>query len=233
MKKGQYKVTHYKPNVVYILRIRGIYYYVGCVNTSRKYFTPIAILRQSGNSLNLSFRKGLITLKEYYENVELISVEEFDTKEAVLEREIELIHLYKNEVGNLLLNKGMYGNAHTNKGCKFDSSVREKMSISHKGKLLGRKTSEETKKKISNTLSGRKSSEETKYKLSIARQGRKPFVRKIIDTTTGIVYESIKDCALLNNFSYSGFKSGLKNNYPKYKNFKYYNEHFTTSSNWN
>lgn len=57
------------------------------------------------------------------------------------------------------------------------NSTREKISQSQKNKP-GRKWSEESKKKLSNTLTGRKLLEETKNKLSVINKGKSFFAGK-------------------------------------------------------
>lgn len=65
------------------------------------------------------------------------------------------------------------------KSFKYSSESKQKMSESHKGKKpnLGKKWSEETKRKISEKLKGRKLSEEICRKLSESKKGKKykPF----------------------------------------------------------
>lgn len=61
------------------------------------------------------------------------------------------------------------------KGFKFSMESRKRMSQSHKGNTsaLGRKLSEEHKKKISLSNTGKKKTDETKRKISLWRTGRK------------------------------------------------------------
>jgi group I intron endonuclease len=107
-------------------------------------------------------------------------------------------------------------------GKKHTEESKIKMSNSMKGKQsrLGAKLSEETKLKISNSHKGKKLSKETKLKMSILRKGKKipnqkNRVRKVLDTNTNIIYNSIKECAEcngINKVTLGGYLRGLRKN---------------------
>ena len=119
---------HYKPNVVYVGIVRGLYYYVGCVCSSSTYLKEQSIRNCSGNPIKTAYRKGLITYQEYKENFEILYIEEFDTKEEARAREIELINEYKNRFPDLLVNKCLFGNAHSSLGFKWADEMKKKLS---------------------------------------------------------------------------------------------------------
>jgi len=90
-------------------------------------------------------------------------------------------------------------------GIKRSEEYRLKLSERQKdGKAYwcGKKRSEETKKKISNANKGKSPSLETREKLRLTSTGTKnawfgkhtAVSKKVIDTNTNIVYESIADC---------------------------------------
>ena len=159
------KVKRYKPNVVYVAKLRGIYFYVGCLCVKRKWLTDSLILHGSGNPLHIAHIRKYITKQEYLENIELLHIEEFDSKDEALKREVELIKEYKEFYPNLLANKCLFGNSFGTKGIKLRDETRQKMSNARKGITL----SLETRQKISKAQENRKPcSEETRRKLSFA-----------------------------------------------------------------
>lgn len=90
---------------------------------------------------------------------------------------------------------------------------------------LGKKHSEETKKKISENQKGRTLSEEWKYNISKSLKGRKISEKnkqitierksiKVIDTSTEVIYNSMKDAALAFNISRSYLSNMLNNIIP-------------------
>ena len=129
------------------------------------------------------------------------------SKDDACAMEIELISEYKTQ------NKAFgYNIMEGGSAPSIPQEIRNVMSAKMRGNKNGvdHKCSEEKKKKISDAQKGRKLTEEHKTKLSIAKKG-KPHVppseetrRKISDShkknpvyceETGIVYESIHDCA--------------------------------------
>jgi group I intron endonuclease len=87
-------------------------------------------------------------------------------------------------------------------GKKHTEESKLKMSNSLKGKKtrLGAILSQETKDKISNAHKGKKASIETKLKMSIVRKGvkrpnQKNKGRLVLDLATGVFYNSIKEAS--------------------------------------
>lgn len=77
-------------------------------------------------------------------------------------------------------------------GKKLSEELKQKISESRKGY----KTSDETKLKMSEAQTGRFVSEETRQKMSEARGGHKhPRAKKVINTKTGVIYNTIKEAA--------------------------------------
>lgn len=131
------RVTHYKPNVVYGLLIEGKYYYIGCHTISGKYIRGERnITGCSGNYLAMQAHRKEISWGNYFQNVELLFVEEFDTKEEAQDREIELIAEYKEKYGELCANKSC-GNKIGCKGLhiKRSEEARKRQSEKRKGIL--------------------------------------------------------------------------------------------------
>jgi hypothetical protein len=98
----------------------------------------------------------------------------------------------KSNTGNISWNKGKYG--------IYSEESRNKMSNSH----LGKKLSDETKKKMS--ISKKKMSDETKRKIgeSVKKNmtgGRNPSSKKCLDIESGVVYDTINDLSKSLNIS--------------------------------
>lgn len=82
--------------------------------------------------------------------------------------------------------KTMQGIVHSEESCR-------KMSESSKGKIF----SDETKKKMSDSAKNKIVSEETKLKMSEGSKGvNNGRSIKVIDDSTGIIYDSISECAI-------------------------------------
>lgn len=97
---------------------------------------------------------------------------------------------------------------------------RKKTSDALKGKpshRKGKKLSEEHKAKLSKAHTGKKHSEETKAKMSKPKRGK-----KVIDTETGVIFDSIKSAALENNIKESTLSSWLIDTYKNKSNLEYY-----------
>jgi group I intron endonuclease len=109
-----------------------------------------------------------------------------------------------------------------NLGKKASDETKKKMSLKGKGRVVSEETkermrawkrkpvSEEVKKRISEKLKGKPLSESTKKAISIALTGRpcsqktkensaKANSKIILDTATGVYYDSIKEAAFYNN----------------------------------
>lgn len=175
----------FKNNVVYLLRIDHIYYYIGChCWKCRQPFTS-GILSSSGNFLNRAVQRHEISRDEYNKRVELLRVEGFDSPEDALNREANLIKEYQRDYGNYCLNKSL-GNKYGQRG--LIRSEETKMKIS--GSLKGHITSEEHKKKISD-------SQEKTPVLQYSKDGKfiseYPSIREAA-RQTGITYKNICPC---------------------------------------
>ena len=113
------------------------------------------------------------------------------------------------------------------KGKKASIKEKERLSELHKGNkyCLGRKLSQETKDKISEVQKGKKLSEETKNKIRnkligriISEENKIKLSElrsiKLLDTSTGIIYNSMKEASLILNISRSYLSSMLNNKVP-------------------
>ena len=159
---------HYKPNVVYVALINRVWLYIGCVTFDKPYIWRSDIIKHSGNPLSKAYQLKLITYKEYQENFEILNIEDFDSKKEALEREVTLINKYKEKYSDILINKCLFGNAHSTKGLKMSEEQKRKLSERSKG----RKLSQEARKKISDANKGKPKSEEQKRKISNTLKGR-------------------------------------------------------------
>lgn len=92
------------------------------------------------------------------------------TEEEAFGIECWYINEYKYVYGYNLCNVTDGGEG--TKGIKMSLETKNKISLANKGKRLGCKLSEETKRKMSISRTGGKRSEETKRKMSIASTGR-------------------------------------------------------------
>lgn len=130
-------------NVVYVLKIDGDRWYVGC-QSRKKTFCKSNIIFQSGNPVTKAYRGKEISVEELKRRVKLIEFWEFDTKTEAEEFEALKIAEFKKLYANKCVNRSsgnMYG-------------------------PLGVVHSEETKAKISKSLKESMQSEETRKKMS-------------------------------------------------------------------
>ena len=104
--------------------------------------------------------------------------------------EVEYVHIEAGETHLECVNSGFGGKTIGTTGYKFTEEQRNNISISLKGKFIrfGKKHSEETKRKISESKKGIKLSEETKKKMSLSQSGRKlkpETIEKILQKRKG------------------------------------------------
>ena len=94
-------------------------------------------------------------------------------------------------------------------GYNHSEETKKKIGLANSGGTSwskGRKFSKEHRDKISKAHKGKKLSKETRLKMSKAFKGRKPAnMVKLIDTITGIKYESVSDYCRINNLNISMF----------------------------
>lgn len=160
------RVKHYKPNVVYGLLLEEKNYYIGCHTRDIAYLTDNGILDTSGNYLAQAQRKHLISRNEYLNNSQILFVEEFDTKQEALEREVELISEFKKEYGESCINIAL-GNMYGVSGTKRSEETRNKISDYHRG----RKLSAFHRQRISESTKGKPKSDQMRSALSSSRKG--------------------------------------------------------------
>jgi len=87
----------------------------------------------------------------------------------------------------------------SDKSGKLSEETKRKISLIHKGRRL----TDETKRKMSKTRKGRKFSEQHKINKSIAQLGGKnPAAKIVLDTNTGVFYETLNDAYKSHNFPY-------------------------------
>jgi hypothetical protein len=113
-------------------------------------------------------------------------------------------------------------------GYKQSQETKDKISKANTGKIH----SQETKNIISNIMKGntnrkgKKNSQQTINKISQNSKGITRNNKKIIDTTTGIIYNSIKEIADIFQINYGTLSCKLTGHNSKGNNtnFKYYDE---------
>ena len=120
-------------------------------------------------------------LKYGWDNIEH-EVFEVDSKEEMYRKEVELISFYHSNDPEYGYNNSSGGES-GHLGCKHSEGARKKMSKARKGKPTwnkGKPCSEETKRKIAETLKGRHPSEEARKHIAEAnrRKAKDPEFRK-------------------------------------------------------
>ena len=164
-----------------------------------------------GNDENYKRSKIKSNRSIYWKNVTNKTVYEIEilldnlTWEQACQKEIEFISLYgrKDLFTGTLVN--MTNGGEGTPGIKRSEEYILKLSERQKGEkgyMFGKKHSEETIKRMSEVKKGKFPSRETKEKLRAASTGCKnawygkhtAVSKKVIDTETNVVYESIADC---------------------------------------
>lgn len=150
-----------------------------------------------------------------YENhiFEIIVSGDFN-QELLNDLEIHYIRLYNSYNNGLNLTAGGMGS----RGRVVSESMKKKISEANKGRTSynkGKHLSEETKKKLSEKRKLYVTSEETKKKLSLAGG------RKVIDTSTGIIYRSAKEGADFLNVNHNTFLCWMTGKRTNKSTFRY------------
>ena len=130
------------------------------------------------------------------------------------ELEIHYIRLYNTYSNGLNLTSGGLGS----RGRAATDSMKKKISNANKGKVSpnkGKSPSEETRKKLAEKRKLYVTSEETKKKLSLAGG------RKVIDTSTGIIYRSAKEGADFLNVNHNTFLCWMTGKRTNKSTFRY------------
>lgn len=135
--------------------------------------------------------------------------------EVIKECLFEDLYYYESYYGNLfnvLSDKGLNLILPKSDDAKVGVSdeTRLKMSLSKRGDknyFYGKKHTQETKNKLSNSKKGTKLSEETKLKVKLNH--KRAASKLVIDLSTGIFYESCKDASISYNINYSTLRSML------------------------
>lgn len=135
-------------------------------------------------------------------------------QELLNDLEIHYIRLYDSYNNGLNLTAGGMGS----RGRVVSESMKKKISEANKGRPSynkGKKLSEETKKKLSDKRKNYITSEETKIKIGLASG------KKVIDTSTGIIYRSAKEAAKFLNVNHNTFLCWMVGKRTNKSTFKY------------
>ncbi len=192
-------------------------FYVG-IGTKRKNFE---YYRAYEKQLRSSFWNKIISKTEYIVEIVL----ESDNYDFIKQKEIEFISLY----GRRDLNCGKLCNL-TNGGdgkfgFKMSEETKKKIALATSSRTgdkhyrTGKHLSDLHKKAISNATIGKKKSPfslETRNKMSVSKKGKykegnSVSAKKVIDTSTNIIYESVRTASICFNINYGTLKSYLSN----------------------
>lgn len=135
------------------------------------------------------------------------------SKEVACDLEREFISYYgRLDLGNgSLVNLTNGGNGIC--GIKRSDETRIKISNSHKGK----RATEEVRKKMSASHKGKKISDEHRAKISLSQS------KRVIDTSTGIIYNSTREVSCKFGINKSTLKNMLCGSSRNSTTFEYYN----------
>lgn len=128
------------------------------------------------------------------------------------------------------ISKSLIGNKYS-LGYKHTNETKQKMSRTRKGRPgpnKGKTASEETKKRMSIKRKGRKPnlgkkhSAEAIRKMIASRSGcNNPNSKKVIDISSGFIFDSIKEAAVSKNINYGTLRDYLINKYPNKTSLRY------------
>lgn len=202
VKTGIYKITS-PTNKIYIGQSININKrFKDYINDKSKYCNQIRLL----NSIN---KYGID--KHVFEIIEECNIENLNKKERYWQDFYEVIGI--NGL-NCKLQK-IFG-----KSGKLSEETKKKIGLSNKGKKprLGMKNSLEMNLKISKSHLGKIIPIEHRLNMS----NSSPNKKQILDTSTNIVYKSIKEVSNLFNINYGTLKAYLKNKIQNKTSFIYY-----------
>lgn len=191
---------HLKPN--------GEIFYIGIGSKNRAY---------SKNNRN-KYWKNIVNKYGYKIEIMFTNL----TKEEVCQIETYLICYYGRKDLNTGILVNMTNGGEGINGFKHSEASRLKMKITNKNKTKKGKTcSKETKLKLSIINSNYRHTDDAKYKISLNSKRK----QKIIDTSTGIIYNSIKDVMLKFNLKQSTLCSYLSGKRKNKTTFEYYKKY--------
>ena len=223
---GIYKITSPK-NKIYIGR---------SVNIKRRFSDYKRLGCKSQTLLYMSFLKHGVA-NHIFEVVEYCEIAKLN------ERESHFIKLFLSTKRGIGLNctsggdtcvftkmtkrkmsKSAIGRMSPKRGLKLSNDIKLKMSLAKKGRPAhnkGKKKTPEQAIQCRLNRLGKPHSEETKRKMSEIRQGMN--AKKVIDTKTQIVYNSIKDAAFSIGLKTNTLGEMLRGANKNKTNFKYFN----------
>ena len=179
---GIYSIRNLINNKIYIGSA------INLCNRKSQHFSSL----KNNKHYNTHLQKAYNKYKK--ENFEFEVIEYVTEKFNLLNREQNWITFFKPEYNICKIAGSCVGNILT-------EEHKKKISESHKGKIVSeetklklknRKISEESKIKLRNFRKGKKLSEETKKKISSSNKNRiQKFSRKVINTKTNKIYETI------------------------------------------
>lgn len=188
-------------------------FYIGIGNTERPY--------KKYKSNRSKYWHNIINKTDY--EVEIIS-SNLDV-ETAKELEIFLIQLYgRKDLGlGTLVNMTDGGDGCLN--LKHSEETRKKQGLGRKNKPI----SESQILAIINANTGKKMSEESKIKMRLNNKKKLIAIgsvkkKKIIDTITGEIFNSMQECARVKNINYSTLQRSIKGKGKMFKHFKILND---------
>ena len=183
--------------------------------------TPYYVGKGSGDR---AYKRNRVGIQPPKDKSRILILKENITEEEAFKHEIYMIDVFgRKDLGTgILINRTNGGDGVS--GLIHSREVRERMSKSHKGKIL----SEETKKRMSesrkgenNYIYGKSHSEETKRKQSEAKKGEKNYLSKLwkITKITGeeILVWGLYGWGKENNYHHNGLYSVYTGKYKKHK----------------
>jgi len=226
LSSGIYKITS-PNNKIYIGR---------SVNIKRRFSDYKRLGCKAQTLLYMSFLKHGVE-SHCFEVIEYCEISKLNERESYF---IKLLSSTKRGVGlnctsggdtcvftkrtRTKMSKSATGRISVMKGKRFSDEVRLKMSLAKKGKPAhnkGKKKTPEQAIQCRLNRLGKPHSEETKRKMSERRQGMN--AKKVIDTKTQIVYNSIKDAAFSIGLKTNTLGEMLRGANKNKTNFKYFN----------
>lgn len=133
----------------------------------------------------------------------------FDVIALCLAEDLNEIERYYQDLFSAIGKNGLnclLTNTSTRSGCHSEET-KKKMSVASSGRMLGRRVTNKTKQKLSDFNKGKKHTKNTILKMKIANQYNN--AKKILNTETGEVYNSIQEASIVLNIKHKTLSAQL------------------------